>query len=261
MTESALLELVEVMARLRRECAWKAGQTHESLARYLLEETYETLEAIEERDPVSLREELGDLVLQVVFHCEIAFEEGAFGVTDVLDDLRKKLVRRHPHVFADVTAETPGEVYANWERNKREEKGTGVLGAIPRALPALSRAAKIHRRAIQAGFDFDGAGGFLTKLDEELDELRIELSDPQRDPDRVESELGDVLFMVVSLAQHLDIEPETALRRMLDRFTARFEAMEGMAERDGRELESLSPDEWGRYWEQAKDAKDAESEQ
>jgi MazG family protein len=250
----AFRRLVRVMAKLRGPdgCPWDREQTHDSLARHLLEETYETLEAIDSGDLASLREELGDLVLQVVFHSEIAFEEGAFGVADVLDDLREKLVRRHPHVFGDVKADTASDVYANWERNKREEKGTGVLDGIPKAMPSLARAAKVHRRALQVGFRWGGVEGFLDKLDEELGELRAELEAASRATSRIEDELGDVLFMVASLAQHLDVEPETALRRMLDRFEGRFLSMESSASDDGRALESLSPDDWQRYWEQAK---------
>jgi tetrapyrrole methylase family protein/MazG family protein len=246
--------LVEVMAKLRAPdgCPWDQQQTHASLARHLLEETYETLEAIDKNDLGNLREELGDLVLQVIFHSEIAYEGGAFSITDVLDDLREKLVHRHPHVFGDVEVSGADDVYANWERNKRDEKGTSVLEGIPKALPALARAAKVHRRALQVGFRWNGVDGFLDKLDEELAELREELNAPSRDGDRVESELGDVLFMIASLAQHLDIEPETALRRMLDRFTARFELMETMAAAEGATLESLSGEDWQRYWEHAK---------
>lgn len=250
----AFRRLVEVMAKLRSPdgCPWDREQTHQSLARHLLEETYETLETIDNDDVTGLREELGDLVLQVIFHSEIAYEEGAFSVADVLDDLRAKLIKRHPHVFGDVTANTADEVYANWEKDKRAEKGTGVLESIPKALPSLARAAKVHRRALQVGFRWQGLEGFLDKLDEELAELRAELETPHRNRERMEAELGDVLFMVASLAQHLDVEPETALRRMLDRFTKRFEHMESQAAGEGKTLESLSAEEWGRYWEQAK---------
>lgn len=250
----AFQRLVAVMAQLRGPdgCPWDQQQTHASLARHLLEETYETLEAIEDGDLAALREELGDLVLQVVFHSEIAFEEGAFGVADVLDDLRAKLIRRHPHVFGDVTVRDADEVHTNWERIKREEKGTGVLDGIPKAMPALARAAKVHRRALQAGFRWQGVEGFLDKLDEELAELRIEIENADRDQERMEAELGDVLFMIASLGQHLDVEPESALRRMLDRFTSRFREMEGFAADEERTVESLSAEDWQRYWELAK---------
>lgn len=250
----AFRELVRVMVALRAPdgCPWDREQTHATLARHLLEETYEVLEAIDSGDLDALREELGDLALQVVFHSEIAFEEGAFTIADVLDELRAKLVRRHPHVFGDVEAETAEHVLANWERMKREEKGTGVMDGIPTALPALARAAKVHRRAVQSGFDFEGVGGVFTKVSEELGELRQELDNDDQDTDRIEAELGDVLFMVTSLAQHLGVEAETAMRKANERFERRFRAMEAFATRDGRGLESLSPDEWGRYWDQAK---------
>ena len=250
----AFERLVDVMARLRAPdgCPWDREQTHQTLARHLVEETYEVLEAIDADDVRGLREELGDLLLQVIFHSEIAFENGAFTIADVCDELRAKLVRRHPHVFGGVSVEGADDVLANWEKSKRAEKGTGVMDGIPVALPALARAAKVHRRALQVGFRWNGIEGFLDKLDEELGELRGELDNETRDAARVEAELGDVLFMVASLAQHLDVEPETALRKMLTRFEARFRAMERRAAQQARELESLSPAEWGQYWDQAK---------
>jgi tetrapyrrole methylase family protein/MazG family protein len=250
----AFRRLVAVMARLRAPdgCPWDREQTHASLARHLLEETYETLEAIEDGDPAALREELGDLVLQVVFHSEIAFEEGAFGVADVLDDLRDKLVKRHPHVFGDVLVSGPDEVHRNWERIKRDEKGTGVLDGIPRALPALARAAKVYRRAVGVGFEWETDRDVFAMLEGELAELLDEVTAAEPDVQRVSDEVGDVLFGVVCVAQRFGIEAETSLRTMLDRFTSRFEAMEAMAADDDRELESLSLSEWQRYWERAK---------
>lgn len=256
----AFRRVVGVMARLRAPggCPWDAEQTHASLARHLLEETHEVLEAIDKGDLDALREELGDLVLQVIFHSEIAFEEDAFAIADVLDDLGDKLVRRHPHVFGDVSVDGPDDVLANWERSKRAEKGTGVMDGIPSALPALARASKVHRRAIQSGFEWSGVDHFWSKLTEELGELRAELeAGPGYNAERVEAELGDVLFMVASLAQQLGVEPETALRKMLARFEARFRSMERSAKADDRELESLSPLEWGQYWEAAKQEADS----
>ena len=250
----AFRRLVAVMAKLRAPdgCPWDQQQTHESLARHLLEETYETLEAIADGDPVALREELGDLVLQVVFHSEIAFEEGAFGVADVLDDLRSKLVKRHPHVFGDVTVSGADEVHRNWERIKRDEKGTGVLDGIPKAMPALARAAKVYRRAVGVGFEWESDQDVFAMLEGELAELRDEVTAAEPDVDRVSDEIGDVLFGAVCVAQRFGIEPETSLRTMLDRFTSRFTAMEAMAADDHRELESLSLSEWQGYWERAK---------
>ncbi len=258
----AFRKLVEVMAKLRTDCPWDREQTHQSLAQHLLEETYETLEAIDRSDLDALREELGDLVLQVVFHSNIAFEEGAFTVSDVLDGLREKLVRRHPHVFGpggsgvspDEREElTPDDVKSNWERIKRDENGSGVLDGIPSALPALARAAKTYRRAVGVGFSFDSLDDVVTDLEGEVAELRAELSADAPDLERVSSEIGDVLFSAVCVAQRMDIEPETALRAMLDRFTKRFVALEALASQAGRDLESLSKMEWEEYWKQAKE--------
>jgi tetrapyrrole methylase family protein/MazG family protein len=250
----AFRRLVAVMAKLRAPdgCPWDRQQTHRTLARHLLEETYETLEAIESDDLAALREELGDLVLQVVFHSEIAFEEGAFSVADVLDDLRTKLVRRHPHVFGDVSVRDADEVHANWERIKRDEKGTGVLDGIPAAMPALARAAKVYRRAVGVGFEFASVEDVVADLEDEVAELRAEVVADEPDLDRVSAEVGDVLFSAVSVAQRFGIEPETALRTMLDRFSDRFRMVEAMAASERRELETLSLDEWQRYWDLAK---------
>jgi MazG family protein len=247
----AFERLVEVMAELRAPggCPWDREQTHDTLARHLVEETYEVLEAIDADDLDALREELGDLVIQIVFHSNIAFEERAFTLADVLDDLRTKLVRRHPHVFGDVEASTPDEVKANWERIKRTEKPTKVYEGIPKALPALARAAKMQRRTAAVGFDWPDLRAVLSGLDEEIDELKAELEKPDRDDARVEAELGDALFMVAALANRLGIDPESALRKMLERFEARLRSVERLA--GGRELESLSGREWKQYWDQA----------
>jgi tetrapyrrole methylase family protein/MazG family protein len=250
----AFRELVRVMAELRAPdgCPWDRKQTHASLARHLLEETYEVLEAIDAGDLQALREELGDLVLQVVFHSEIAFEEGAFTVADVLDELRAKLIKRHPHVFGDESVSDADQVLRNWERIKRDEKGTGVLEGIPKALPALARAAKVYKRATGVGFAFETNEDVLADLDDEIAELRSEVLADAPDVERVSSEVGDVLFSAVCVAQRFDIEPETALRQMLDRFTTRFERVEAKARTDGRELESLSLEEWQGYWDDSK---------
>jgi MazG family protein len=255
-SSEAFRRLVEVMAILRTECPWDREQTHQTLARHLLEETYETLETIDDNDLDALRDELGDLVLQVVFHSNIAFEEGAFTVADVLDGLREKLIRRHPHVFGDVEVADAAEVKSNWEQIKRTEKPTSLYQGIPRALPALARAAKLQRRASAVGFPpgwsedaiFDG-------LSEEIAELRAELGparDSARDSERVEAELGDVLFMVVALANQINVDPEEALRRMLHRAERRMGTVERMASDVGVGLESLSAEQWRGYWEQAK---------
>ncbi|HYZ91089.1 MAG TPA: nucleoside triphosphate pyrophosphohydrolase [Actinomycetota bacterium] len=249
----AFKRLVAVMAKLRTDCPWDREQTHQTLAQHLLEETYETLEAIDADDLDALREELGDLVLQVVFHSNIAYEEGAFTVSDVLDGLRAKLIHRHPHVFGDTEVSGPDDVKANWERIKRDEKGTGVLDGIPIALPALARAAKVYRRAVGVGFSFESVEDVIKDLEDEVAELRAEVVGETPDLERVSSEIGDVLFSSVCVAQRMGVEPETALRHMLERFTKRFVALESLASSDGRELESLSKQEWEEYWKRAKE--------
>jgi MazG family protein len=251
----AFERLVEIMAELRAPggCPWDREQTHATLARHLLEETYEVLEAIDDPDPAALREELGDLVIQIVFHSNIAFEEGSFTIADVLDELREKLIRRHPHVFGDVEASTPDAVKANWERIKRDEKPRGVYEGIPKALPALARATKLARRAATVGFEpWPDIASVLAGLEEELGELRVETEHADPDLQRVEVEVGDVLFAVAALADRLGVEPESALRRMLERSEARMAGVERRARDVGRDLGSLSDDEWRQYWEQAK---------
>lgn len=252
----AFRDLVDVMATLRGPdgCPWDREQTHASLARHLLEETYETLEAIDDEDLNALREELGDVALQVVFHSQIAEEEKAFTVSDVLDELRAKLLRRHPHVFGETEVANAAEVLANWEKLKRAEKGTGVLEGLPKALPALARASKIYKRAVGVGFSFETTEEVLKDLEDEVAELReeVERDGGAPDLDRIESEVGDVLFSAVCVAQRFGLEPESALRKMLDRFSERFSAVESQAAADGHELESLSPQQWQGYWEKAK---------
>lgn len=252
----AFERLVDVMARLRAPdgCPWDREQTHETLARHLLEETYEVLEAIDAGDLAGLREELGDLVIQIVFHSNIAYEEGAFTIADVLNDLRSKLIRRHPHVFGEVEVSGADEVKANWERIKRSEKKTKLYEGIPKALPALARASKLLKRARE--IDFPPAWGedrtIFAGLDEELDELRAELATPSPDPVRLEQELGDLLLVVTALANHVGVDAESALRRTVDRSEARMAFVEARASADGKNLESLSAEEWRRYWDEAK---------
>jgi tetrapyrrole methylase family protein/MazG family protein len=241
-----VLDLLKVMHRLRSPggCPWDREQTHQSLARHLLEESHETLEAIDSGDPDRLREELGDLLLQVVFHAEMAMQEGTFDVDDVAEGITAKLIRRHPHVFGDVEVKSAAEVLVNWERIKAEEKGEHAADAeIPATLPALARAAKVQRRAAGSGFEWRTSEGALAKVREELDELERETRDPTPSADRAEEEMGDVLFAVAALSRHLGVDPETALRKATRRFAARFERMKAEAAREGVVLESLSEEE------------------
>jgi tetrapyrrole methylase family protein/MazG family protein len=253
--------LVAINRRLRVECPWDREQTHHSLLKHLIEEAYETVEAITNlpsADPDGgvdygaydeLREELGDLLLQVIFHATLAAEVGAFDVEEVAETMRRKLVYRHPHVFGDVEVAHSGEVKANWEKLKAAEKNRdSLMDDIPASLPALSRADKMQRRAASAGFDWEEAGPVIAKLREEIVELEADLDDDIRRT----HELGDVLFTVVNLARHLDVDAEVALRRSADSFSARFRAMEQVSARDTRPLSDLSPAELDALWERVK---------
>jgi len=245
--------LVQTNSRLRRECPWDREQTHHTLARHLLEEAYETLEAIEalpaaapagEPDVpgyVDLEEELGDLLLQVVFHATLADEAGMFGVEEVAEAIRRKLVARHPHVFGDVSADTAAHVAANWERLKKDEKGRdSLLDGVPRSLPSLARSHQLQQRAAGAGFDWPAVAGVVAKVREELAEVLAE------DADRAH-EVGDLLFSVVNLARHLAVDPEQALRAAADRFERRFRVVEASGD-----LAVMSLEEMDAAWERAK---------
>jgi tetrapyrrole methylase family protein/MazG family protein len=245
-----VLDLIRVQARLRAEdgCPWDREQTHATLGRHLLEETHELLEAIDAGDDDAIRDELGDLLLQVTFHAQIAAEEDRWDVDDVAAGLVAKLVHRHPHVFGDAEVEDAGEVLVNWERLTAEETGgrRGVDEAIPPTLPALARAAKVQRRAAGWGFAWPSAEHALAKAREELDELAA------ADDDHAEEELGDVLLAVVALARTRGLDPETALRRATAKFAARFEATATLARDRGVAMEDLAPEELLALYEEAK---------
>jgi tetrapyrrole methylase family protein / MazG family protein len=233
------------MHRLRGPggCPWDLEQTHQSLGRHLLEEAHETLEAIDSGDRDRLRDELGDLLLQVVFHSEMARQEGTFDVDDVAEGIVRKLIRRHPHVFGNLEVESAAEVLVNWERIKTEERGEHPLDDdIPASLPALARAAKVQRRAAGSGFDWRSSEGAVEKVREELAELETEVAGGAS-PERIEEELGDLLFAVATLGRRLDVDPETALRKATRRFGERFERMREQAARDGVSLENLDEDD------------------
>jgi tetrapyrrole methylase family protein / MazG family protein len=244
-----LLDLVRVVARLRAPdgCPWDRAQTHRSLRRHLLDETYELLDAIEDGDPSRLREELGDVLLQAVFHAQLAADRGTFDIDGVAEVTVEKLIRRHPHVFADVRADTPDEVYANWERLKAEEGGEGkpIDAEMPAALPSLVAAQKVQRRAAGRGFDWAELAGAVDKVREELAELE-EAARGRGDEDRegaakdaLEEEVGDVLFAVTALARKLGVDAEIALRSTTRKFVHRFEAMEDRAAAEGVRLDDL----------------------
>jgi len=236
-----LLDLVRVMARLRGPggCPWDREQTHRSLARHLLEETHEVLEAIDADDRDRLREELGDVLLQVVFHAQMAADDGAWDVDDVAEAIVRKLIRRHPHVFGDVEVSGADEVLVNWERIKAEEAGAkGLEEDIPDTLPALARAAKVQRRAAGWGFEWRSLEGALGALREEVAEL--EATEDAREAER---EIGDVLFATVSVARRLGVDAESALRRTIRGFAERYERFAATLRERGLDLDQMSETE------------------
>ncbi len=248
-------EAVAIMARLRGPggCPWDREQTFDSIKRHTLEETYEVFEAIERRAWPELKDELGDLLLQVLFYSQMAAEAGYFTMEDVAANLCAKLIRRHPHVFGDAVAATPEAVLRNWEEIKKTEKAGGVraglLSDVPRSMPAMLEAAKLGSRAAKAGFDWPDAAGLFEKLAEEIAELRVEVAGQRAEA--MEEELGDLLFTAVNLARHLRVDPESALRRANSKFRARFAAME-QAVGGAEALRVLSPDELDGLWRGAK---------
>ncbi|MDE2482459.1 MAG: nucleoside triphosphate pyrophosphohydrolase [bacterium] len=248
-------DLVEVMARLRAGCPWDREQTHRTLVPYLIEETYEVVEAIEGDDMDALCEELGDLLLQIVFHAQLGTEVGKFTVADVIDALANKMVRRHPHVFGDAVIEDVDSQWRNWEKLKAQEK-TGLarksrLDGIPKHLGALQRGQRMQEKAARVGFDWPNVAGVLDKLHEELGELAEARREKQDDP-HVREELGDVFFTLVNLSRALGIDAETAVREANEKFYRRFSFMEERAAADGKALSDLSLDELEELWQLAK---------
>lgn len=250
--------LVEIMARLRGPggCPWDHEQTFDSIKKYTLEETYEVLDSIDRRDWDGLREELGDFMLQAVFYAQMAAEQKLFDIGDSLDAINEKLVRRHPHVFGEATAETGAAVLKQWNEIKAEErkaqpqKPQGLLASVPRSLPALVEAQQIASRAAGAGFDWENPEQVLSKLEEELAEFdEARRTEPQ---ERIEDELGDLLFVLVNLARFVKVDPEQALRRANAKFRSRFGYMERKLEERGERVAGTPMDELEALWQEAK---------
>lgn len=250
----ARLKAIVSLLRSPQGCPWDREQTHESLRAGLLEEACETIDAITRGDDANLREELGDLLLQVVFHADLAGERGAFTLDDAAHHVCEKLIRRHPHVFGDTDAGDTQAVLRQWEQIKRAEKGeaASVMDGIPRALPALIRAQNVQKKAARVGFDWQDNDGVLDKFREELAELAAELDGG--DPRRIGHEVGDLLFTAVNLARRLGIEAELSLEHATQRFISRFRHAEDAAAAQGRKLEDLAPEELDRLWSDAKAA-------
>ena len=260
--------LVEIMATLREPggCPWDREQDLDTLKPMLLEEAYEVVDAVENRDYDGLAEELGDLLLHVVFHARLCEEAGRFGIGDVVDGICDKLIRRHPHVFGDDDASDPDQVLANWEAIKKREKQArnerlgrsrtdgSILDGIPANLPALYRAHKVSSRAVRAGFDWPDVEGVFEKLEEEIAELREAMArrGGEGARERIEGELGDAFFVLVNIARFLDVDSESALRRSTRKFERRFRYVEDALARRGRTLEEATLDDMEAIWQEAK---------
>lgn len=253
---SDVSRLREIVARLRAPdgCPWDREQTHESLRAALVEECYETVEAIDRSDDVNLREELGDLLLHVVMHAHLGGERGAFTFEEVVTGICEKLIRRHPHVFGQAKARNTGEVLRQWEQIKREEKGdrASIMDGQPASLPALMRAQNTQRKAARVGFDWEETGPVFEKVSEELGELQEAVAGGKLR--EVEEELGDLLFTMVNLARKLHVDAETSLAAASSKFIRRFQAVEAELAAGGRPIEDASPEEMNDLWEKHKAA-------
>ena len=245
------------MATLREPqtgCPWDIKQTYASIVPFTLEEAYEVADTIERESWDELPDELGDLLFQVIFYCQIAKEEGRFEFDDVVQKIHDKLVRRHPHVFEDIALQ--GSEQANWEKlkaNERQQKAqVSVLDDIPKALPALNRAHKIQKRVAAIGFDWDNIDDVSAKVTEELQEIMDEVNQPNQNPQRIKDEVGDLFFSVVNLARHLGIEPEQAMRHANNKFESRFRKVETAVQQDEKSMPELSLEQMDAYWRSVK---------
>ena len=257
----AMSRLIEIMAKLRDPetgCAWDVAQDFSTIAPYTIEEAYEVADAIQREDMNELKEELGDLLFQVVFHSQMAKEVGAFEIADVVDAINAKMIRRHPHVFGNEDTRTADQQVAAWEVIKAQERAgkdksngpSSALDGVALALPSLLRAEKLQKRAARVGFDWTEAGHIFDKLTEETDEVREAIE--TGDPDKIEDELGDLLFVASNLSRRLNVDPEQALRRANAKFERRFRAMEALAEQDGQDFAVLDIDAQETLWQRVK---------
>jgi XTP/dITP diphosphohydrolase len=243
-------ELLEIMERLRAECPWDKKQTNESLRNLTIEETYELADAVLEENPDEIMKELGDLLLHIVFYAKIGSETGDFDIGDIIKNLNKKLIYRHPHIFADTQVNDAEDVKKNWEELKMRE-GKKVLQGVPGSLPAMIKANRIQEKVRAVGFDWDEKSQIWDKVREELEELETEVRN--EDPDKTESEFGDLLFSLINAARLYGIDPETALEKTNLKFIKRFGYLEKNTLRKGRSLKDMNLDEMNEIWEQAKD--------
>jgi tetrapyrrole methylase family protein/MazG family protein len=253
--EMDIQELLKIMEALRGDkgCPWDKEQTRESLKPYIIEEAYELFEAIEENDPENIKEELGDLLFQIVFQCQIAKERAEFDMSGVIEKIGEKMIARHPHVFGDAECRTPEEVTKQWEVLKKQEGKLreSILEGVPKAMSSLLRAHRLQKRAAQAGFDWEKVEDVLEKLDEELNEFKEALE--SKDQKGIEDELGDILFMLVNISRFISVNPEDALRKTISKFIHRFRYIEMKAAEQGKKLLNMTLQEMDRLWDEAKE--------
>ncbi|WP_111977056.1 nucleoside triphosphate pyrophosphohydrolase [Algibacillus agarilyticus] len=263
MNKTTVAPLIDIMKKLRdpeKGCPWDLKQTYATIVPYTLEEAYEVADAIEQADFEELKGELGDLLFQVIFYCQLAVEDGLFDFSDVVDTVCEKLTRRHPHVFGEQSF-TEEQVKANWEAEKQKERMvkndnefTSILSNIPKSQPALTRANKIQKRCASVGFDWPDVQGALDKVDEEVAELKAELHASTIDTDKVTDEMGDLMFAMVNLSRKLKLDPEATLRQASAKFTRRFNAIEQLAHQENTHLENLELSEMEALWREVKKA-------
>ena len=248
---NAFERLLNIMDELREKCPWDKKQSMESLRKLTIEETYELADAILENDMQEVKNEIGDLLLHMVFYAKIASEKGAFDISDALNAICEKLIHRHPHIYGDVEVKDEEEVKSNWEKLKLKEGKRSVLEGVPQSLPAMVKASRIQEKARGVGFDWDNTEQVWDKVQEELQELKTEV-DSGASTARIEEELGDALFSVINYARFLDVDPESALERTNKKFIKRFQFLESKAESMGKTLHDMSLAEMDVFWEEAK---------
>ncbi|MBI1807418.1 MAG: nucleoside triphosphate pyrophosphohydrolase [Ignavibacteria bacterium] len=250
MANSEFMKFVEITKRLRKECPWDKEQTHASIRHSLIEEVYEVVEAIDQNDSEELKNELGDLLLHIIFHANIAEEEKTFTLKDVIDGISRKLIRRHPHIYGEVKVDGSETVKQNWERLKMEEGRESLMDGVPKELPALLRAHRLTDRASTVGFDWEKKEEAWKKVEEEMRELHHAIERGRQE--EVEGEFGDLLFGLVNYARFINVNPEIALRQTVEKFIARFQYIERRLKEMGKDIHSSSLEEMDTLWEEAK---------
>jgi len=244
-------ELVEVIRRLRKECPWDREQTHKSIRHNLIEEAYETVEAIDEENFEELKKELGDLLLHVIMHSVMAEESGKFTLAEVIEGIRNKLIYRHPHVFGDVKVDNSKEVKHNWEKLKQAENNRdSIISGIPKSLPSLIKAYRVQEKAGSVGFDWENPNDVWKKVEEEISELKKSIE--SNDSNKIEEEIGDLLFAIVNYSRFLKVNPESALNKAVEKFTRRFQTIERELKSQGKDIYSATLEEMDAIWEKIK---------